>query len=83
MTLTAALWLTPMVAAGANRYWVYVGTYTGPQSKGIYAFHFDADSGKIRNLTLGEEYTAEVIPPFMQELIAAGGLIEWTKKKIH
>lgn len=43
----------------------------------------DADSGKIRNLTLGEEYTAEVIPPFMQELIAAGGLIEWTKKKIH
>ncbi len=42
----------------------------------------DADSGKIRNLTLGEEYSAEVIPPFMQELIAAGGLIEWTKKKI-
>jgi 3-isopropylmalate/(R)-2-methylmalate dehydratase small subunit len=43
----------------------------------------DADSGRIRNLTLGEEYAAEVIPPFMQELIAAGGLIEWTKKKIH
>jgi 3-isopropylmalate/(R)-2-methylmalate dehydratase small subunit len=43
----------------------------------------DADKGVIRNLSRGEQYTAEVIPPFMQELIAAGGLIEWTKKKIH
>ncbi len=42
----------------------------------------DADSGKIKNLTRDEEYSAEMIPPFMQELIAAGGLIEWTKKKI-
>lgn len=42
----------------------------------------DADRGKIRNLTRDEEYSAEMIPPFMQELIAAGGLIEWTKKKI-
>jgi len=43
----------------------------------------DADSGKIRNLTAGEEYYSEVIPPFMQELITAGGLIEWTKEKIE
>jgi len=43
----------------------------------------DADSGKIRNLTVGEEYYSEVIPPFMQELITAGGLIEWTKEKIE
>lgn len=43
----------------------------------------DAGTGVIRNLTLGEEYDAEVIPPFMQELIAAGGLIEWTKRKIR
>jgi len=42
----------------------------------------DADSGKIRNLTVGEEYYSEVIPPFMQELITSGGLIEWTKEKI-
>ena len=41
----------------------------------------DADNGVIRNLSRGEHYTAEVIPPFMQELIAAGGLIEWTRKK--
>ena len=42
----------------------------------------DADRGTIKNLTKNEEYTAKPIPPFMQELIAAGGLIEWTKKRI-
>jgi 3-isopropylmalate/(R)-2-methylmalate dehydratase small subunit len=43
----------------------------------------DADNGSIRNLSRGENYSAERIPPFMQELIAAGGLIEWTKRKIR
>jgi 3-isopropylmalate/(R)-2-methylmalate dehydratase small subunit len=42
----------------------------------------DADNGIIKNLTTGEQYKAEPIPPFMQELIAAGGLIEWTKKRL-
>lgn len=42
----------------------------------------EADKGIIINLSTGEQYTAKPIPPFMQELIAAGGLIEWTKKKL-
>jgi 3-isopropylmalate/(R)-2-methylmalate dehydratase small subunit len=42
----------------------------------------DADKGIIRNLTTQEEYKANPIPPFMQELIDAGGLIEWTKRKL-
>lgn len=42
----------------------------------------DADKGLIRNQTKGEQYTAKPIPPFMQELISAGGLIEWTKRKL-
>lgn len=42
----------------------------------------DADSGIIRNLTKGEEYTAKPIPSFMQGLISAGGLVEWTRKKL-
>ncbi len=42
----------------------------------------DADKGVIKNITKDEEYTAKPIPPFMQELISAGGLIEWTKKRI-
>jgi 3-isopropylmalate/(R)-2-methylmalate dehydratase small subunit len=42
----------------------------------------DADQGVIKTITKGEEYTAKPIPPFMQELIAAGGLVEWTKKRM-
>ncbi len=42
----------------------------------------DADSGIIRNLSRGEEYRAKPIPPFMQELIEAGGLVEWTRRRI-
>lgn len=42
----------------------------------------DADKGTIRNLTRKEEYSAKPIPPFMQELISAGGLIEWTRKRM-
>jgi len=43
----------------------------------------DADRGIIRNITTQEEYKANPIPSFMQELIDAGGLIEWTKRKLE
>lgn len=43
----------------------------------------DADTGIIKNLSTGKVYKAKPIPPFMQELIRAGGLIEWTKKKLQ
>lgn len=42
----------------------------------------DLDSGEILNLTKGKKYTTKPIPSFMQELIKAGGLIEWTKKRL-
>ncbi len=42
----------------------------------------DADSGLIGNLTRNEKYQAKPIPSFMQELINAGGLVEWTRRKI-
>ena len=42
----------------------------------------DAEAGVVRDITKGTEYKVSPIPPFMQELISAGGLIEWTKKKI-
>lgn len=41
----------------------------------------DLDTGKITNLTKGETYQAAAFPPFMQELINAGGLIEYVKAK--
>lgn len=42
----------------------------------------DLDSGVIRNLTRNEEYQATAIPPFMQELLTAGGLINYVRKKV-
>ena len=42
----------------------------------------DADKGIIKNISKGETYKANPIPPFMQELISAGGLVEWTKRKL-
>ncbi len=41
----------------------------------------DADAGVIRNLTSGKEFKVAPVPAFMQELIAAGGLMAYTKKK--
>ena len=42
----------------------------------------DLDKGKIKNLTNGKTFTAEPYPEFMSELIAAGGLIEYTKQRL-
>ena len=41
----------------------------------------DADSGIIKDLTLGKQFKARPIPPFMQELIADGGLMEHIRKR--
>ncbi|HHO77069.1 MAG TPA: 3-isopropylmalate dehydratase small subunit [Deltaproteobacteria bacterium] len=40
----------------------------------------DASSGEIRDITTGKSYVARPIPPFMQDLIADGGLIEHIRK---
>jgi len=40
----------------------------------------DTTTGKITNITLKRDYIAKPIPPFMQELIAAGGLMEYVRK---
>ncbi|HBE78808.1 MAG TPA: 3-isopropylmalate dehydratase small subunit [Firmicutes bacterium] len=42
----------------------------------------DLSSGQIKDLTTGKVFQAEKFPPFMQELIAAGGLIEYVKKQV-
>jgi 3-isopropylmalate/(R)-2-methylmalate dehydratase small subunit len=42
----------------------------------------DLASGKIKNLTNGKTFTAEPYPDFMARLIDAGGLIEYTKKRL-
>ena len=42
----------------------------------------DLSSGSIKNLNNGMVFTAKPYPDFMAELIAAGGLIEHTKKRL-
>jgi 3-isopropylmalate/(R)-2-methylmalate dehydratase small subunit len=43
----------------------------------------DLAAGVVRNLTTGATYNATQYPPFMLELIEAGGLIEYTRKKLQ
>jgi len=42
----------------------------------------DLSNGRIKNLTRGMEFGAKPYPDFMGELIAAGGLVEYTKKRL-
>lgn len=55
----------PAMASGRNRarsaapksYLIYVGTYTGPKSKGIYSFRFDVTTGRAAPLGLAAQTT--------------------------
>src|ERR1700692_5043208 len=54
--LTSALWMPN--AQGAKKrsdYFVYIGTYTGPASKGIYAYRFHPADGKLTPIGLAAE----------------------------
>jgi len=42
----------------------------------------DLDAGKIKNITKGKIFAAKPYPDFMSGLINAGGLIEFTKKRL-
>jgi len=42
----------------------------------------DLAAGGIKNITRNMEFTARPYPDFMAELIAAGGLIEYTKQRL-
>src|SRR5437763_13914032 len=53
--LLAAASGAPQDAKGS--YLIYVGTYTGPTSKGIYAYRFNAVTGKSASLGLVAETT--------------------------
>ncbi|MBI9079103.1 MAG: 3-isopropylmalate dehydratase small subunit [Pseudodesulfovibrio sp.] len=42
----------------------------------------DTVSGEIRNITTGAVITCAAVPSFMQEILDAGGLVEYAKKKL-
>jgi 3-isopropylmalate/(R)-2-methylmalate dehydratase small subunit len=39
-------------------------------------------TGVIRNLTKGTQYKAAEFPPFMQQLVAAGGLVPYVERRL-
>jgi 3-isopropylmalate dehydratase small subunit len=47
------------------------------------AVSLDVDTGVITDLGTGEKYQSQPIPPFMQELLADGGLMEHLKKHVE
>jgi 3-isopropylmalate/(R)-2-methylmalate dehydratase small subunit len=42
----------------------------------------DLTSGRIENVTKGRSYEAESFPPFLQEIISAGGLVAHVRKRL-
>ena len=43
----------------------------------------DFDSGRIYNRTKGTEFQGQAFPPFMQELISAGGLVDRKSTRLN
>src|SRR6266849_5276950 len=63
-----------LTGAFASEYLVYVGTYTGAESKGIYAYRFDATSGMLTAIGLVAETSNPsflVVSPSQKFLYAA------------
>ena len=54
-TAAAAPAPAPDKDAKAKTFWVYIGTYTGEDSKGIYRFDLDPATGKLANKALAAE----------------------------
>lgn len=42
----------------------------------------DLEKGKVTNITTGKSFHAKPYPEFMMEIVDAGGLVEYTKKKL-
>ena len=62
--LVMTLFALPFLVSGAEaaeksqvprEYLVYIGTYTGPKSQGIYAYRFDSATGRLSPLGLAAE----------------------------
>jgi 3-isopropylmalate/(R)-2-methylmalate dehydratase small subunit len=62
---------------------VLVAPEAAKEAKAGDELEVDLDSGTIRNLTQGKDYQSAPFPPFLQELIAAGGLIPHVKQRLE
>jgi putative heme-binding domain-containing protein len=86
-----SLLLTGILAANAadppakgGKYWLYIGTYTGKQSKGIYRAEFDPATGKLSEPALAVEVgnpTFLTVHPSGKYLYAVGETADFGGKK--
>ena len=42
----------------------------------------DGEAGKISNLTTGDSWDCEPVPPHLLEMISAGGLVPWLERRL-
>ena len=47
------------------------------------SLEIDPDEGVIYNRSRGESYKTTPLPPFLQEIVEAGGLVEYTKRMVR
>jgi 3-isopropylmalate/(R)-2-methylmalate dehydratase small subunit len=68
-----------------NAFNIGLPIFEAPELSGIDEgdeLEIDGDAGVIKDMTKNTSCGAKPIPPFMQELISSGGLVEWTRKKL-
>src|SRR5262245_26815557 len=71
-------------AAAKGKLWVYVGTYTGPKSQGIYLFDLDLATGAMTSKGVAAETKSPsflAIHPSKKYLYAVGEIAEFDGKK--
>src|SRR5882762_4870826 len=64
--------------------WVYVGTYTGPKSKGIYVYRLDLANGQLTDGKLAAEVISPsflAISPDQRFLYSVNEIDTWEGKK--
>jgi 6-phosphogluconolactonase len=87
--LLAAVALLSLSAVGfaapkPEKLWVYIGTYTGKNSKGIYRFEMDLADGKLSNRELAAEIASPSfldVAPNQRFLYAVNEVAEFKDKK--
>jgi 3-isopropylmalate/(R)-2-methylmalate dehydratase small subunit len=42
----------------------------------------DLEAGQVQNISTGKSYDAEPFPPFMMDILQAGGLVPFTRRRI-
>lgn len=57
------------------------GVTEGAQTGDV--FRVDLEGGVVENVTRGTRFTATPLPPFMQEILDAGGLMPWVARRVR